>query len=1609
MKRSILRGRCLLAVCVLALVWPTLVQAAPSTTVTPKGGAAPTAVPGGGGGEDVPPPNTFYEQGVLVRSGELIEALGPDLMGDAINEFVGGVVFTHTDVALPGNNRLAVSIGRRRAFGSPQANGGGLFGDWDLEIPRLHTLATQAEPNWYGGGSKTNFNRCSQINYPPLTSISVGSGWTMTYGYPSYWDGYNLYVPGSGDQAMLVRNPAYTSYPTDGTISTYPIVTKNHWQFSCLSALDNGPGEGFLARSPDGTSYRFDHIAVRAWTGAKVSWMNGSAQGSGTIPRTQVWILPTRVTDRFGNWVQYNYGSTDGWRVTSIVSSDGRTITFTYSGFGNRVQSITDGTRTWTYSYNGTTGSLQTVTRPDGSQWQFALDTVPSAPLWYANPSCDGDVGGTVDSTAKTGTITHPSGAVGSFTLKSTYHGRSGVTGPAQPCGMAANRIPLYYVSRSLASKSLSGPGMPAMTWNYAYSAAVGSYAPCNGCVNTKTVTITDPRGDVTVNTYGTQFAVDEGFILNSSEGVSGSTALRTTTFGYAPTNAGPYPASFGGLLPPGAGLAASHRPLNQRTITQQGVSFSGAVTDFDIYVRPVAMTRSSSLGYSRSESTTYYDHTNLWVLGQVASRTIAGITASSTAFDTANALPTATYKFGKFQASYAYNADGTMHITTDGRNNSAVFTNYMRGLPQNINFTDGTAISAQVNNIGTIDTATNEVGTFWRYTYDAMGRIASKTPPAGDAVGYNPTTFSFVQVPGAEVGLEANHWRQTITTGNAVTINYFDARWRKRLTTTYDASDRANTERAQRFDYDPYNRATFASYPARSIGSITAAAPGTVTSFDALGRQTQAVADSELGALTTTNQYLSGFQKRVIDPRGNVTTTSFQVFDEPSESATARIDAPEGLTLVIGRDIFGKPLSVTRSGTYAGTPISVTRTYVYDLNQLLCKTIEPETGATVQLLDAANNVAWRAPGVNLTNPSSCDWASVSAASQIAFAYDARNRLTGTGFGDGSPSIGRSYTPDGLPLAVVSNGSTWTYGYNNRRLLTSETLAYGQTYTIGRTYDSNGNLSQLTYPDGALVGFSPNALGEAAQASGYASGVTYHPNGSVAGYVLANGIVHTLSQNVRGLPFINGDTGIIQEQYGYDANANIAAIVDQQAGVNSRSMSYDGLDRLTSASAPGVWGSAAYSYDVLDNVRTTAVGSRNSTHNYGSNNLLSTVNTNGVYSAYAYDARGNVTGRGSQGFYFDLGNRMALANGVASYAYDGWGRRVYVSGSNGVARTQVYSNTGGQLLYGFRQQGMTTATTRYVYLGGKLIAETDSVLGNSFSHTDALGSPVGHSNAAGQLTSLTRYEPYGATAAGTNPGSNGFTGIGFTGHVNDAETGLVYMQQRYYDPIAARFLSIDPIVTDANTGKGFNLYEYAHSNPFRYTDPDGMYANCGQFVYGCTTIWSSGSSTSGSTVRSDSDSYPIVVAGKPGGLIPDDNGGGGRSLPILERGLDGGPVRYTPQQVLENLRAAREAAAATKGAATAQGAAGGDRAGKPFTKAGKNEVKSENAAGNGGETTCKNCGQRTVPAQQSKSGVTPPGNETHVDHIIPKSKGGDGSPNNGQVLCRDCNLKKRDN
>lgn len=253
-----------------------------------------------------------------------------------------------------------------------------------------------------------------------------------------------------------------------------------------------------------------------------------------------------------------------------------------------------------------------------------------------------------------------------------------------------------------------------------------------------------------------------------------------------------------------------------------------------------------------------------------------------------------------------------------------------------------------------------------------------------------------------------------------------------------------------------------------------------------------------------------------------------------------------------------------------------------------------------------------------------------------------------------------------------------------------------------------------------------------------------------------------------------------QDALGYALEANLTSITDQQAGVFSRSMAYDGLNRLRQADAPGVWGSATFSYDAADNLRTANVGSRAVSLEYadGSNRLTQMV-VNGSAVPLGYDSYGNVRSRGPATYGFDLGNRMFASSQGGSYAYDGLGRRTVVQSTDGSARLHAYGQDGLLLLSTSNGGGRPTSGTLYFYLGRKAIAQWNSASGTQFMHTDALGSPVARTSIAGPPSvQRTRFEPFGAVAQGSKPGP--VTGLlGFTGHVQDGETDLVYMQQRY--------------------------------------------------------------------------------------------------------------------------------------------------------------------------------------------------------------------------------------
>ena len=99
------------------------------------------------------------------------------------------------------------------------------------------------------------------------------------------------------------------------------------------------------------------------------------------------------------------------------------------------------------------------------------------------------------------------------------------------------------------------------------------------------------------------------------------------------------------------------------------------------------------------------------------------------------------------------------------------------------------------------------------------------------------------------------------------------------------------------------------------------------------------------------------------------------------------------------------------------------------------------------------------------------------------------------------------------------------------------------------------------------------------------------------------------------------------------------------------------------------------------------------------------------------------------------------------------------------------------------------------------------------------------SGSTGQIAGEQVFGPYGEQMAGTFNGKtlpSGYRPItGYTGHINEDSTGLIYMRDRYYSPKWHRFINSDQGV-DPNS---INQFAYVNGMPFMATDPSGMNGN----------------------------------------------------------------------------------------------------------------------------------------------------------------------------------------
>lgn len=538
---------------------------------------------------------------------------------------------------------------------------------------------------------------------------------------------------------------------------------------------------------------------------------------------------------------------------------------------------------------------------------------------------------------------------------------------------------------------------------------------------------------------------------------------------------------------------------------------------------------------------------------------------------------------------------------------------------------------------------------------------------------------------------------------------------------------------------------------------------------------------------------------------------------------------------LAVGADTLARATVSARGPPTIGVPThpapTVQRSYVYDQYMRLCKVVEPETGSTVFDYDAAGNLVWTAHGVPLPDRASCDRSAPEIAGRrIVRTFDGMNRLRTVSHPDGQGDQTLQYTAEGQLAsatvhdqgrAAVSTART----YNSLGSITSESMSIGAgaTRSVRFDYDRMGNHVQTVYPDGYVVRQILNGMGEpiglsSPQSGLLASGVTYAPTGAISSLTFGNGIVRNVGYNARQRISHLQDGALVALGYEYDVSGNPTVITDGVRGSAGRiALGYDPLYRLTSATsaAYGASGQYSFSYDTLDNLASLRLpGKREQTYLYDGLNRLELLRDESSSSvmAFGYDAGGNMTLRNGEPHVFDIAGRLRAAGSISEYLYNGTGHRVAASGES--TSTWQYL-AGGELITSSKGD----ESSNYIYLGSRLIAiRTTSPAGEklTYLHHDAQGNLAASSNAQGQLLSQHVWSPYGEVDV---PPSSEIPG--YSGHLGDGSSGLIYMGQRYYDPLVGRFISPDPFASSTSSASNFNRYRYAGNNPFRYSDPTG--------------------------------------------------------------------------------------------------------------------------------------------------------------------------------------------
>ena len=564
----------------------------------------------------------------------------------------------------------------------------------------------------------------------------VGLGWTMHFG--------RILLPTFGCQTgqTVANNPVYQS--PDGhrkmlfRESTGVYLSKDRWRAECT-------GGAWTVWAPDGTMLDLGY------------------QGQPVLGTYAYYA--TKITDRNFNEIDISYERSQGLPyVTQVDASDGRRVTFTYSGVATstfRLTRVSSEGRNWDYTHTSAPSLngfmyLTRVDRPDGRDWDYAYHPTSAS----AGRRC-------------ISRVTYPYGATIDYDYDIVVFD-SGY---------------LNYKTTVVDRKDVGGTGG---IWTFTYSPGTSE----------DTTTIDSPYDRKIYKHYGARSAsIGTAWrvgLVKSIQVREGASTVQTTTFDWASTQISDQRYVRAPRLNIYDNSVFAPR-MTRRTISRNGTHVTN-YSNFDAYDNPGSVTESGPNGESRSTSVSYFTSPSRWIVrGFVDDETISGVGTISRSFDSDGNLLSEN-RFGR-SYTFTYHPSGDLKSVREpnGSPNTTLYSNYYRGTARSISAPESVTIARGVNSDGTVRWVRNGRGDTTNYTYDALGRMKSIDPPTGSTtnITYNTSTAS-PTVTSTRGGL--SEVRDLDGFGRVVEVST------EGITTT--------------FTLDLLGRKTFESYPDQSSGT---------------------------------------------------------------------------------------------------------------------------------------------------------------------------------------------------------------------------------------------------------------------------------------------------------------------------------------------------------------------------------------------------------------------------------------------------------------------------------------------------------------------------------------------------------------------------------------------------------------------------------------------------------------------------------------------------------------------------------------------------------------------------------------------------------------------